>query len=404
MRVLLLHNRYRLAGGEDGVFQAESDMLRSHGVEVLEYEVDNGADREGLTPRAVQRVLNSSWSRASYDQIRDICDRFRPDVAHVHNFWMTLSPSVHAACHSSGVATVQTLHNFRLLCANALFLRQGRSCQDCMGKMPWWGIVRRCYRDSALASATVTAMIGVNRWRQTWTRDVDAFIALSQHSRLQFLAGQLPSERIFVKPNFLRDPGEPITVPSQSDLVVYAGRLAREKGVDILLTAWAHNRLSRLGKLVIVGEGDRRKLLEQQAENLGLRSPDVVFVGLKSRAEVSRMLAGARALVLPSLYFETFGLIVLETLAAGRPAIVSDHGALRELVEHGKTGLTVPPGNAPMLGNAIERLLCDPKLADRLGRQGREDYLTRYTNHQNIGMLLAIYEFAIKRRKAHISG
>ena len=124
MRVLILHNRYRQPGGEDEVVRAELRMLREHGVDVLEHQVENG--RAGI-----RSALSSAWSSASYQNVRDLCRKFQPHVTHMHNFWFELTPSVHAACRESGAATVQTLHNFRLLCVNALFLRNGEVCEDC---------------------------------------------------------------------------------------------------------------------------------------------------------------------------------------------------------------------------------------------------------------------------------
>ncbi len=404
MKVLLLHNRYRLLGGEDGVFRAEADLLTSLGMDVYEHQVDNGEDGRDMSLEAADMLWNSPWSRRSYAEISRICSRFQPDVAHIHNFWMRLSPAVHSACRESGAATIQTLHNFRLLCANARFLRQGAVCRDCLGKLPWRGVIRRCYRDSFVASAAVTAMIGVNRLNSTWKRDVDAFIALTQHSRDQFVAGGMPAERIFIKPNFRRDSGEPSTLPSSSDLIAYAGRLSPEKGVDVLLSAWASAGLSRFGKLLIVGTGECREALERQAEALNLRPPYVVFAGAKKAEEIPAIIRGARAMVLPSRYFECFPLSVVEAYSCGRPLIASNHGALGELVRDGETGLTAPPGDESLLGSAIERVLLDGALADRLGKRARSEYLNHYTDEQNAKALLDIYEFAIRSRCATVGG
>src|SRR5208283_3273229 len=167
MRVLVLHNRYRYRGGEDRVVAAETAMLRDHGVDVVVHEVDNSG---GL----VQLARGSAWSSDSFQKIERLCRELEPDIAHVHNFWATLSPSIHAACHAACVPTVQTLHNYRLLCVNALFHRDGTVCTDCLGKIPWRGVMHRCYHDSAAASALVGHMIATNRRRDTWS-EVDAF-------------------------------------------------------------------------------------------------------------------------------------------------------------------------------------------------------------------------------------
>src|SRR5438445_5706732 len=205
MRVLFIHNRYRQYGGEDAVAEAEANLLRSNGMNVFHLDSGNEVDSNVSVRGTLALALHSHWSRESYSRVKQICQEFRPDVAHVHNFWMRLTPAVHAACRDAGVPTVQTLHNFRLFCTNAQFQRGGFVCEDCLGNVPWRGVVRRCYRHSFLASAAVARMIVANRARHTWTEQVSAFIALSEHSRRRFIAGGIPEARIRIKPNFIED-------------------------------------------------------------------------------------------------------------------------------------------------------------------------------------------------------
>ena len=192
----MLHNRYREPGGEDLSVEAEVDNLRAHGIDVIDKQFDNEVPAGSGVVGSVRLALGAAWSRRSHEEISQLCKKHSPDVAHVQNFWMKLSPSVHHACHAAGVPTVQALRNFRLLCTNALFLRRSLVCQDCLGKIPWRGVVRRCYRDSAVASATVSQMILFNRWRGTWERDVDALITSTEHSRSKFIAGKLLAGRL----------------------------------------------------------------------------------------------------------------------------------------------------------------------------------------------------------------
>jgi hypothetical protein len=224
MRVLLLHNRYRQLGGEDAVVESEINLLRSRGVEVLHLDAHNEIDSRVELQGAFGLALNSHWSRESYEGVRKICREFRPDVAHAHNLWMRLTPAVHAACRDEGVATVQTLHNFRLFCTNAQFQRDGHSCEDCLGRSPWRGVIRRCYRNSFIASAAVARMITTNRVRKTWDERVNAFIALSHHARKLYIAGGIPASRIHIKANFVEDRGASRTIPSRSREFVFVGR------------------------------------------------------------------------------------------------------------------------------------------------------------------------------------
>jgi len=377
------------------VVQSEAQLLRSNGVEVREAVFDNESTSQGGVSGVVQIVLNCAWSRPAYFRVIELCGQFRPDVVHVHNFWMRLSPSVHAASRSAGVPTVQTLHNFRLLCANALLYRNGAPCEDCIGKTQWRGVAHRCYRHSALASAAVATMNMVNRSRCTWEQEVDALIVLSEHSLQKFTAGGLPSDRIFVKPNSIEDPGRP-TAPSLSRTLLFAGRLSSEKGVNTLLSAWAQGGLGRYGRLLLAGDGSERPALERTAASLGVSS-SVEFAGHRRPAEVLELIRNSRAVVVPSLCYENFPRIVVEAFAHGKPAIVSDLGALREIVHPG-TGRRFHAGNHVDLARALSCMLNDDRLADRLGDAARTEYLHRYTPERNFEQLMAIYSFALNRR------
>jgi exopolysaccharide biosynthesis WecB/TagA/CpsF family protein len=381
MRVLVLHNRYRQSGGEDRAVAAEIAMLRAHGVDVVYHEADNNG---GL----VQLATNSAWSDASFRTISKLCREVRPDIAHVHNFWATLSPSVHAACHAEGVPTVQTLHNYRLFCVNGVFLRNGKVCTDCLGVGPWRGVAHRCYNHSAIASAAVARMISSNRRSKTWT-NVDAFIAPSEHARSMFVAGGIDAERLHVKPNFTTDPGLPPSRPSVSRAIVYAGRLSQEKGVRTLLAAWARGGLREYGELVIIGDGP-------EAEHLPHDVPGVRFLGCQEAPAVTEAMGNARAVVVPSVCFETFGNTVVEGFACGRPVIASDIGALGDLVDHECTGLKFPAADETALGDALRRILTDPDLANRLGDNARAEYLKRFTRERNFEMLNGIYERVLR--------
>jgi glycosyltransferase involved in cell wall biosynthesis len=396
VRVLLLHNRYRQAGGEDAVVSAEAHLLRRAGVEVTEHFVDNGTDGVVRLRQSVALALSSAWSQSSQTLVAELCRKHRPDILHVHNFWMALTPSVHLAARSCGVATVQTLHNYRLLCANALLLRNGKPCQDCVGRVPWRGVVRRCYRDSFISSGAVARMIVFNRARHTWERDVDAFVALSEFSRAVFEAAGLPRDRLFVKPNFVDDPGPPRAKPSDSNTIVYVGRLSREKGVNTLLSAWAIVNPSVRGRLVIVGTGPMEDELRRQAASLGLAEPEVVFTGIKTPSEVLAALGRARALVQPSLCSENSPRTVLEAFSCGCPVVASDIGALKEIVRDG-VGIRSAPNGVPALAKKIEMLLCEPGFADALGRNAREEFRSRYAPEVNLTQLLRIYELAAGR-------
>ena len=395
----MLHNRYRQPGGEDSVVQAEAAMLRGNGVQVELAIYDNDIDKRKRISGLLHEGWASAWSTESESSVARLCRSFRPDVVHVHNFWFRLTPAAHGAAQALGIPTVQTLHNFRLLCVNAQFLRKGKVCEDCMGKIPWRGVVRRCYRGSVVESAAVARMVMTNRRRGTWRDLVNAFVVMSEHARSKYIEGGFPGDRIFVKPNFTEDPGITAPLPSASRTILYIGRLAPEKGLANLLAAWSYAQMASEDRLLIVGQGPERDALEQQAARLGLREPQVTFAGWKDRHEVFALLAASRAVVLPSVVYEGGGgpMSLVEALAVGRPALISGIGGVREMILNEHNGLVIPPGDVASLAGALKRLLTDGALADYLGRNAREDYETKYSPAQNYESLLRIYRFAIGR-------
>ena len=402
MRVLVVHNRYQEPGGEDSVVRAETEMLRSNGIEVHGIDFTNEIAPKRRTRASAELISRSAWSAHSYHRVTEACLKYRPHIVHIHNFWMQASPAVHHAASDMNVATVQTLHNFRLLCLNAQLMRNDHICEDCVGLIPWRGIVHKCYRGSAPASAAVAAMILLSRIRGTWQFVVDAFIALTSHSRKKFVSGGLPEGRLFVKPNFLNHQAVSSIPPSMFRECLYIGRLSREKGVGGLIAAWAAGRMSQFGTLTIVGDGPERRQLEVLARSLNLSEGEVRFTGFASRQQVADHLSRSRLLVVPSIWYETFGMVILEAAAAGRPSIVYGIGALPEVVQDGKTGLVVPPADSQALAGALRRALTDNNLIDALGEAALRNYLCNYTADQNFGVLMGIYRFAMERKSREL--
>jgi glycosyltransferase involved in cell wall biosynthesis len=405
VRVLLVHNRYRLAGGEDAVADDEARLLRQHGFEVKEHFVMNDAP-PGIRG-AFELIADTAWSHRAYADIRRACHDFNPDIAHVHNFWMKLSPSIHEAFYDEGVPTVQTLHNFRLICPNSLLLRNGRVCEDCVGKTPWRGVTRRCYRNSFVASAAVARMIVVSGRHNIWTEKVSAFIALSGSSLKRFIAGGIPADRIFVKPNFMWRAESHVAPPQHSRDFVYAGRLSEEKGVRVLLDAWSKVVTDRIagetsslpdGRLIIAGEGPLLEELQQFTMAKGLGA-SVEFMGHLPHDRLRQVIGECRAVILPSICLENFPRAIVEAFAAGRPVIASDRGALGDLVGNGRPGVPFRAGDAASLAAAMKFILCDDGLAEVLGKAAQREYEEKYSPEKNLETLLGVYRFAIGRRQ-----
>jgi glycosyltransferase involved in cell wall biosynthesis len=385
MRILQIHTSYRYKGGEDAVARAEAALLARAGHEVVPYLAEN-PQRPGRTAAS---MLASPWNPAEARRVRATARRARPDVAHVHNTWFALTPSVVAALDGIGVPVVMTLHNYRLLCANASLFRDGGPCQDCVGSHPWHGVRHRCYRGSAASSTAVAATIAVNRLLGTWDRRVRLFLALNDFARERFVAGGLPPDRVWVKPNSVGDPGPRPGRPSSSPTVLFAGRLTPEKGVGVLLEAW--RRLGPAGlELVVAGDGPMRPALERRPP------PGVRFLGQVGPEAVREWMLRSRALVFPSWLYEGQPMSVLEAFAAGLPVLASRLGGNVELVGALGDGWLAPARDPAALARRLAALT-DDRMVDQAGARARRGYEERFSEPRNLQALEAAYRQASGR-------
>src|ERR1700757_2608696 len=206
MRILIAHNRYQQPGAEDQVFAAEADLLADHGHEVVRYELHNNSIK---TTGKIKLARNTISNPLSAEAVQLLVRHNKIEIAHFHNVFPVMSPSVYRAAHDEGAAVVQTLHNFRLVCPGNTMFRNNHLCSDCIGKpVPWPSILHACYRGDRQATAVTTAMLAYHRARGTWSNSIDAYVALSEFNRSLFCRAGFAAESIFVKPNFLKsDPG-----------------------------------------------------------------------------------------------------------------------------------------------------------------------------------------------------
>jgi glycosyltransferase involved in cell wall biosynthesis len=393
MKILYIYNLYQQPGGENHYVESEPRLMKGRGHAVVIYNRDNSEIRDFSWWRKGALLWQASWSRQSFREVRSLIRRERPDVAHVHNTLTLVTPSVYYACREEGVPVVQTLHNYRLLCPAATFLRDGKVCEACLGRsVPWPGVVHACYRDSRAATAAVAAMLAVHRAMGTWREKVDVYVALTEFARRKFIEGGLPAERIVVKPNFVApDPG-----PKQGpgEYAVYVGRLAEEKGLRVLLGAWG--RLSETIPLRIAGDGP---LKEELAKEIGAKElRGVEMPGQVSPEEIVTLMRGARFLVFPSVWFEGFPLTIAEAFACGVPVIASRLGSMAEIVTDGRTGLHFTPGDTDDLAAKVDWAWSHPEAMSEMGRAARAEYEAKYTAERNYHLLMDIYQRAMSAR------
>ena len=389
MRLLVAHNFYQQAGGEDAVFAAEVELLRRFGHDVETFTLRNDAvDHMGK----LKALAATVWNRESHRSVGDLVVKFRPEVVHFHNTFPLISPAAYKAARDNGAAVVQTIHNFRLICPNALLFREGAPCEKCVGRtfaLP--GVIHKCYRESRQASAAVAGMAAVHRVLGTWNRLVDAYIATSPSAKAKLIQGGLPEAKILLKPHFV-DP-DPGVGHGAGGYVTVVGRLSYEKGLETVLEAW-----KILGgsapTLKIIGDGPLASLVTDAVA----RQSNIQWLGRKTLAEVYDLIGDAAFHVFPSRCYETFGRVVTEAFAKGTPVITSNHGSMADLVDHGRTGFVFTPGDASDLAAKVREMIALPPAAMR--EAARSEFEGQFTGRRNHEQMMEVYERALKNRHA----
>ncbi len=381
MKILMVHNEYLSSGGEDISFRMEVEMLRRHNCHVVTMvENNHRVDQLGRARTA----LRSIWSPETFQTVRSVLKKDRFDIVHVQNFFPLISPSVYYAARAEGVPVVQSLRNYRLVCAAGTFHRDGRVCEDCTAHAwPWPAIRHACYQHSCVGSAVVGAMQLVNQGMGTWFHIVDAYIAVSEFMRDKYVACGFPPEKIFVKSNF----HYPDPTPGKCDgnFALFVGRLTPEKGLTTLLRAW--EMAGQPIPLKVVGTGPLMSLFTN-----GARLPSVEHLGWQPAEEVLRLMGSARFAVIPTEWYEGHPRTAVEAFSRGLPVIASRIGAMAEMVEDGRTGLLFQQGDADDLAAKIRWALDHRERMAEMGARARAVYERRYTAGTNYSQLSAIYQ------------
>ncbi len=347
LKILLVHNFYDSAipSGENRVFLAEATLLRKKGNAVIEFTRHSDEFRERGVIGTFQGAFSTPWNPFSERKILSVLHHERPDIMHVHNFFPLLSPAIFYAAKGLGTATVMTLHNYRLFCAAGIPMRNGRPCTLCLDRKSVAPALRYgCYRDSRAATIFMALMIMLHRTMHTWRSRVDAFIVMSDFQKCLMARAGLPDKAIHIKPQFYPNPPDPQPWAERVEKVIFIGRLGEEKGVQVLFEAWRAWGLDA-PFLEVIGDGPLRISLSQAVVSGGLTNR-VVFTGQLPFDETQQHLSSARLLVIPSLCFEGFPMVVREAFALGVPVIASRLGPLPDIVEEGVAGALFEAGNA----------------------------------------------------------
>jgi glycosyltransferase involved in cell wall biosynthesis len=400
MKILLVHNFYGSSApsGENTAFEAERELLKAHGHDVIEFTRRSDEIRAmGMTGNIIG-AMSALWNPFVQRALRKIIGDEKPDIMHVHNFFPLISPSAFYAACGSNTATVFTLHNYRIFCAAGIPMRDGTVCTECMDRGSVFPALKYgCYRGSRFATLPLAAMIALHRRLGTWPKHVDAFITLTDFQRRTVTWSGLPDDRLHVKPHFYADAPVPLAVGQRENKVVFIGRLSREKGVDLLLEAWKliGNDAPRLE---IIGSGPGMERMIASVKGAPNES-SITFTGQLPFEETQKRLACASALVLPTLCFEGFPMVIREAFALGVPVIASSIGSVPDIIKEGVNGILFHPGKVNELAAAIKTLFGDRGMLCDMSRAARAEFDSKFTAEVNIRLLTDIYRAAILNRQ-----
>jgi glycosyltransferase involved in cell wall biosynthesis len=385
-KVLQVHNRYVWSpGGEISVLESEAELLRSKGIEVDQYFVDNDAEISGLGNK-IKAAKNIVWSTESLNNVRMAIQASKPDVVHVHNFFIHISPSVYKACNLEKVPVVQTLHNFRTCCAAANLMRDDHTCQDCVGKFPGPALKHKCYRGSLAATIPLVLMQQVNRWNGSFTERCSGYICLSEFAKEIFTRSGLPNNKLHVKPNFATDHGA--STKKRENKIVFIGRIVDEKGPHILVDAWLKAQ-PKGWTCHVLGEGDMKDDLMAKSKDC----ESLKWHGWVSKEEVEEFIETSKFVIMTSTCYEGFPLALAEALSYGTPAIVPNHGAMPEIMQTPEIGFAAEPSNPEDFAKVIIEAtqITDQDWQTR-SQAARQRFEQNYTPEANFHALMEIYQ------------
>jgi len=396
MKILIVHNAYRFRGGEERYVTLQTEVLLNEGHEVVFYRKDS-RDIERLPAFMKLRVAGEMlYSRRVYREVSELIEVEKPDVVHIHNVLPLITPSAIRASADSGVPVVYSHHNYRISCPSGLRYLNGSACSRCSKGSFIPAVRNRCIQESFWPSLAYAATLQLHKVLGTFVNDVSIHICPTKYLARE-VAKVLPAgAMVEVVNHFLPDrPTQPRH--GSRPYVAYLGRISQEKGVQVLLRAAPS--IVKKTDIEILGDGPLRVPLQESVDSE--ISASVHFRGHVDDESRFETLEGALAVIVPSLCEEIAGYVVLEGFRAGVPIIASRAGGLAELVEDGVNGILCPPGSSHALATAIERLVQEPQLRDRLSRQARNTYLQKYTAGHGYTALTDCYARAMEMRQSH---
>lgn len=386
--ILMVHNYYQIPGGEDTVVANEKKMLEEHGHKVVLYTRHNAELKQMSKLRKLFLPITTIFNPRTYRDVKRLIKAENIDIVHVHNTLNLISPSVYYAARACKVPVVQTVHNFRLLCPGATFYRDGHICEDCVKHGLKCAVKHNCYRGSKLQ--TLACVINTTIHRMTGIYGKLNYICLTEFNKRKLLElKQIKPENVFVKPNFVESTGKFIPEKERKNQFVFAGRLDKLKGIDILFQAW-----KQMGKdapkLIVCGTGPME---EWCREFIATHNVNIEMRGFVPNLEVRELIAHSKALVLPTQCYEGFPMSIVEAFSVGTPVIGSDIGNTGNLITHGVTGYKFKIESCRGLSECVGQVA-----GCTLENNVYKEFLDKYTLERNLKVLEEIYCVCINEK------
>lgn len=395
MKILQVHNFYRVPGGECSVVRAEEKLLIKHGHKVVQFFCDSGSIDDFSFLRKIRLFLGITYNQRIFKDAVIAIRAQRPDVAHVHNVFPMMSPSVYAALKHCGVPVVQTLHNFRFLCPNGQFFVDDAICEDCITRGLHSAVLKRCVRGSFATSAMYALAIS-RAWKSgILPNAIDKYIALNKFVAQKMILGGIPKQKIAICGNYI----EPTvsSVAAKQPYILYLGRLSAEKGISTLFKA-----LSLLEGVVlkVAGSGPEEERLKNEASEFD--GVQVQFLGHISGRDKQKIIAEALCTVVPSEWYENFPISVLESMSLGTPVVASRIGGLPDMIEHGINGMLFEAGNYGDLASCIRAITEDLTETQAMAEKAMHTAIEKFGPEEHYRQLMAIYQDAVSENKVTV--
>lgn len=375
------------------MFEAEVQLLKDRGHEVLTYQKSNDEINGRSVWSKTHHLLHLHWNQETYLELTGIIKEFQPEIAHFHNTFFMMTPSVYYACHDQKIPIIQSLHNFRMMCCNALFLRNNKPCEDCLTYSHMRGIMHGCYKNSRILSALVTKMNQYHKKRKTWECIINGYIVGSEFTKSKYVAYGIDEDKIFVKPNCLYPEPENESIEANSRYSLYVGRLDVEKGIEALLEAW--DKITDY-KLMVAGAGPMKETVERAAQN----NHNIEYLGLLDQQKVQALIRTAQFVIVPSVCYENFPRVIAESFAFQTPVLTSRLGSLSEIIKEGETGEFIDEMNSSKMASKINQMFADEAHLEAMGLNARKYYEEHFSSEVIHNDLTNIYSKIIINNQA----